>query len=402
MSDNHEVERFERTRLANVPTHLQHKAKRSNGAAPQRGTRVGKLVVRSAADAAAAPPRDYYLKGLISPGELSLWWGEGGCGKTFLLIYIAYLLALGRQIFSRRVKAVRVLYLGLEGETGIEQRIDALRREYGDAEGFAYIAQPLNLFSDAEAVDDLKQAIRQHRAGLVFIDTLNRAIGEGSESADADMGRLRGTFDDIRHETGAHVVVVHHGGKDETRGPRGHSGLLFATDLVVHLAAGEMGVRTATVTRVKDGQSGAVFGFRLQVVELGIDGDGDPVTTCVAVETEATAVAPSAKPVRLHEEAASLLRHINDMLAEGQGRNDRPDPGMPIVPTLSRKVLHQALIRRGWLLLSDKLSKDGKRSESVPDAEWKRLYKRLTTLKLNGLVGFDSNNVWLAKAPETP
>jgi len=44
---------------------------------PERGTRFGKLLVRSVADAAAAPPRDYYLKGLISPGELSLWWGDG-------------------------------------------------------------------------------------------------------------------------------------------------------------------------------------------------------------------------------------------------------------------------------------------------------------------------------------
>jgi hypothetical protein len=402
MRGDDDVEAFERARVANLRPDARQKAKRPNGAAPQRGTRVGKLVVRSAADAAAAPARDYYLKGLISPGELSLWWGEGGCGKSFLLLYLAYMLALGRQVFGRRVKATRVLYLGLEGETGIEQRIDALRREHGDADGFAYIAQPVNLFSDTEAINDLKQAIQQHRAGLVFVDTLNRAIGEGSESADADMGRLRDTFDEIRHETGSHVAVVHHGGKDESRGPRGHSGLLFSTDLVVHLTEGEAGARTATVTRVKDGQSGAAFGFKLQEVDLGIDDDGDPITTCIAVETDASAAAPTAKPVRLHEEALSLLRHITDAIAMGQGRTDQPIAGMPPVPTISRRTLHSFLIQCGWLRLSDRLSKQGERLESVSDAEHGRLWKRLNALQIKGLAGFNRSDVWLAKPAQMP
>jgi hypothetical protein len=371
---------------------------------PERGKRIGKLLLRSVADAAAAPPRDYYLKGLISPGELSLWWGDGGAGKTFFLLYMAYMLSLGRQVFGRRVKPVRVLYLGLEGEGGIEQRIEALRREHGDAEGFAYVAQPVNLFSDEAAIADVKEAIRQHGAGIVFVDTLNRAIGEGSESGDSDMGRLRSTFDQIRYETSAHVAVVHHGGKDEARGPRGHSGLLFATDVTVKLAEGEMGSRSATVTRVKDGESGAVIGFKLRKIELGIDEDGDPIETAIAEETDTPAA--TAKPgkgsPKLHAEAVSLFQHITDAVAEGLGENARPEPGMPLVPTLSRDVMNKKLIHRGWLKVSTRLSRGGKETETLADRESDRLWGRLNALQNAGFLGFNRYAVWLAKAAATP
>jgi hypothetical protein len=348
--------------------------------APQRGTRIGKLLLRTPADAAAAPPRDYYLKGLISPGELSLWWGDGGAGKTFLLLYLAYMLALGRQVFGRRVKPVR---------------------EYGDAEGFAYIAQPVNLFSDAEAIADLKAAICQHGAGLVFVDTLNRAIGEGSESGDSDMGRLRSTFDAIRYETGAHVAVVHHGGKDEARGPRGHSGLLFATDLVVKLVEGEAGNRTATVTRVKEGEAGAVFGYTIRKVQLGIDADGDPIETGIAEEAAAAAAPAGKGKPRLHPEAESLLRHITDAIAEGLGRNDRPKPGMPLVPTLPRDVMNLKLIQQDWLKLANRLSKGGTEMESLAKGESDRLWKMLNILENKHLIGFNRRVVWLPQAPAT-
>ncbi len=34
------------------------------------------------------PDRDYILKGMMSPQELSVWWGPPKCGKSFLLMRI--------------------------------------------------------------------------------------------------------------------------------------------------------------------------------------------------------------------------------------------------------------------------------------------------------------------------
>ena len=74
------------------------------------------------ADAASAPPRHYLLRGLIAPGELSLWWGPPKCGKSFLLLRLAYGLALGAGMWGRKAKPCRVLYVAAEGEGGFRRR----------------------------------------------------------------------------------------------------------------------------------------------------------------------------------------------------------------------------------------------------------------------------------------
>ena len=47
------------------------------------------------ADLDTAPKRDYLLKGVLAPGEMSIWVGPPKCGKSFLLMFVAYKLALG-------------------------------------------------------------------------------------------------------------------------------------------------------------------------------------------------------------------------------------------------------------------------------------------------------------------
>jgi RecA-family ATPase len=62
---------------------------------------------------------------------MSLWVGPHKCGKSFLMLHIAYLLSLGRSVFGLRVRPTKVLYVAAEGEGGIVNRIKALRDKYG-------------------------------------------------------------------------------------------------------------------------------------------------------------------------------------------------------------------------------------------------------------------------------
>ena len=45
--------------------------------------------------------------------------------------------------------------------------------------------------------------------------------------------------------------------------------------------------RAATITKGKDGEDGAEFGFRLNTVTIGQDEDGDDITSCVVEHTAA-------------------------------------------------------------------------------------------------------------------
>ena len=65
--------------------------------------------------------------------------------------------------------------------------------------------------------------------------------------------------------------------------------LFAAADTVIEVTAGVVlgvTVGVANVEKSRDGKTGEQFPFRLEIVNLGVDSDGDPVTTCVVVATE--------------------------------------------------------------------------------------------------------------------
>ena len=53
---------------------------------------------------------------------------------------------------------------------------------------------------------------------IIEIDTLSRIMAGGDENNAADMTALIRNIDTLRAATGAHVVLVHHTGKDTARG----------------------------------------------------------------------------------------------------------------------------------------------------------------------------------------
>jgi len=79
--------------------------------------------------------------------------------------------------------------------------------------------------------------------------------------------------------------VVHHTGKDATRGLRGHSSLFAALDAAVEVTR-EGDRREWKVAKAKDGQDGAEHPFRLAVLDLGEDDEGEAVTSCVIAPDE--------------------------------------------------------------------------------------------------------------------
>jgi hypothetical protein len=92
---------------------------------------------------------------------------------------------------------------------------------------------------------------------------------------------------EITRLTGAMVVLVHHSGQDESRGARGWSGLRAAADFEMEIIRSDND-RVATVTKMKGGEDGGEYGFKLETVTVGMDDDGDVETTCVVVYTDSS------------------------------------------------------------------------------------------------------------------
>jgi hypothetical protein len=265
--------------------------------AKNRGRKYGSLIVLGTKDLDTAAPREYLIKGLMSSAEISIWVGPPKCGKSFLLLYISYMLSLGRSVFGRRVKQISVLYVAAEGEGGIANRIRALRDRYGDSPNFHFIAQPADLLHRTGHLEDLKLAAAAVGAQLIVLDTLSRLMSGGDENAPGDMGTFIKNVGELRHETQAHISIVHHGTKSSNGStPRGHSSLTGADDALIEVIKLDDGTRTATVIHAKDDADGDRFGFKLSRVELGTDPDGDAIATLIVDEMAEPAAASAQAP----------------------------------------------------------------------------------------------------------
>jgi hypothetical protein len=142
------------------------------------------------------------------------------------------------------------------------------------------------------------------------LDTLNRSL-VGSESKEQDMTAYLSAADMLREAFGCAVAIVHHCGVESSR-PRGHTSLTGAAD--AQLAVKRVGATsTVTVEYMKDGPEGDVIASRLEVVEVSVDHDGKPITSCVVVADEAPpASASEAKGHKLTPNQQSLLNILEE------------------------------------------------------------------------------------------
>src|SRR5690606_31290231 len=118
-------------------------------------------------------------------------------------------------------------------------------------------------------------------------DTLAQAGGGIDENSSEGMGQMIEIFQELQRNLGGVVNVVHHTGKDASRGMRGHSSLRGALDFAIECRRvdGADKYRAQLVLdKVKDGEDGRVIDFSMERVFLGQDEDGDDVTSLVVAQ----------------------------------------------------------------------------------------------------------------------
>lgn len=240
------------------------------------------------------PPLQWRVRGVLPTVGLVALYGPSASGKSFLAFDLATAIAEGRCWFEYRVQPTAVLYICLEGEAGLSLRAHAWERRYGRKvpDGVRMLIQPFNL-TDRASVHELAALIPA--GAVVFIDTLNRAAPTADENSSKDMGEILEAAKLLQSLIQGLVVLIHHTGKDSTRGLRGHSSLFAACDAVVEVVRAE-DIREWKVSKSKDGTDGGSHVFTLEVVELGADEFGDAITSCVVVPDQDDS-APREKPL---------------------------------------------------------------------------------------------------------
>ena len=281
--------------------------------------------------------RNYLVKGWLGEGQMSVIYGPSNVGKSFFALDMSWHVSGSKVWNGHKVVGGSVLYLATEGGMAFHNRVVALGLQYPDHKDvkLAVRPAPVNLLdgdADMAVLEKLcREVSRRHgKVKMIVVDTLSRSMAGGNENSPEDMTRFIGNCDKMRGMTGAHVAIVHHSGKDKAAGARGHSSLRAATDTEIELDYDEStGMRTAKATKQRDMETGALFSFKLNVVDLGVDEDGDPVTTCTVQEASESEIEEASRP-RIKGKNQVLIRQVFTQLrGEGVGRPNPSGAGYP-------------------------------------------------------------------------
>ena len=212
-------------------------------------------------DLAKLGPMDYLIHGLIPAGQAFLLFGPRKAGKTFLAIDMGLCIATGRDWHDRAVKKGKVLHVIAEGnKAAIGNRVtawlDANAKDPAERAALAedirahwrLIGSPVYVDNEATLAEFL-QTIGDGWS-LVIIDPLLRAMS-GDTNAQRDMSAFIAAFDAIRLATGGACLIVHHSGKDESKGPLGSIALEAAVDGAARFTK-DGGRHTLQVTLMRD------------------------------------------------------------------------------------------------------------------------------------------------------
>lgn len=336
--------------------------------------------LQSGADLMDVPMPRWLVRGVLPADALAALFGPSGSGKSFIALDLCAAIADGApEWFGRRVTGAPVTYCALEGARGLQKRIHAwtIRHHRPLPARLRFITQGIDL-RNQDDIADLAAAVVASSAGdgLLVLDTLNRAAPGADENSSRDMGDLIEGAKELQRRIGGVVLLVHHTGKDGTKGLRGHSSLYAALDVAIEVSRTDSR-REWSIAKSKDDEDGARAAFVLRVVELGSDPDGDPVTSCI-VEPDGATAADTVQRLKLpqgsnqkiaYQAIGELLRHAKDF-DKGGAPNGRPciqidsafaavAARMPCAEESRRYVARRAVtamvgngiyqVREGWL-----------------------------------------------------
>lgn len=259
-------------------------------------------------------PDDQLVEGVIGRIALSIVYGDSNSGKTFFAIALGCAVEAGWEWMGKHTVKGMVVYLATEAPGSVIKRVQAYQRHYGRKLRQLFIVKsPIDLFdgaADAGAVVDLIKSLeKKHGAKceLVIGDTLARLAAGANENSDEDMSTVIRHAEQIKREAKTHVLLIHHSGKDKSKGARGWSGLRAAIDTEIEITADAFtGLHTAAITKQRDMHGkGLRIGFKLEVVDLGPGQWDSRQTSCVVIPAEAPA--KQAKGKRVSEVAGAII-----------------------------------------------------------------------------------------------
>lgn len=266
---------------------------------------------------------DWHIRKYLESDSLGVLYGPPETGKSFVTIDWACCIATGKEWRGNRVKMGPVLVIIGEGRNGYARRLAAwAKANETSLQGVPlHVSNMATQLTDPTASIELGAVVAEFSRAygdpvMIIVDTLARNFGPGDENSSRDMQAAIATCDLLRDATKASVVLVHHVGKDASRGARGSGALLGAVDCEYSVTREPDGLIRLESTKMKEASRPEALAFRFESVDLGLEDDeGEPVTSAVLVD----ALAPAGQPTT-SAKLGTTQRRMLKLLADEYAR----------------------------------------------------------------------------------
>lgn len=236
---------------------------------------------------------EWLIKDTVNANGMCVLAGPPQSGKSFIALEMAMAVAHGTDYNGKRVEKGAVVYQAGEGQRGFHKRVEAYREHFGREDvPFVLLQEPINLFGDESTVVDFIgevlawEAFYGEKVRMLVIDTFSAATPGVNENASDHVTTVLARLQRIQKECDCTVLVLHHMNADGSR-VRGHSSLQGNVDNVLICRKLEITdrdnriVRTVTIDKNKDGEAGGIRRFVLKRVVIGVDAEGDEISSCI-------------------------------------------------------------------------------------------------------------------------
>lgn len=222
---------------------------------------------------------DWLVKGVFEHNTLAAIIGESGVGKSFVGIDLACCVATGLPWHGRQTKQGTVVYFAGEGGNGLSLRITAWEQHHGVREAPLWVSSEAIDLSDSDnMLPIVKNELGQLDTppSLIIIDTLAKHYS-GEENSAKELGLFIKNLESLRQEFNITVIVIHHSGKDPSKGARGSSAFRAALDHEILVAKPDKGFLKISCEKARNSEPFTPMSFKFKNIHL-LENDGSPIT----------------------------------------------------------------------------------------------------------------------------
>lgn len=166
------------------------------------------------------PKVPFYLKDWLPKQGKAEIYGQAKAGKSFLAVQLARSIAAGDDFVGIPTNAGRVLYLQFElGQSVLQSRM----AQTGQAYENVFVGTTFSMKLDTNAGQaQFTQAIVAVKPQVIILDPFYKIIS-GDENESKDVKKITDFLDGIIEGFDCSILILHHSGKDLSKGGRGSS-----------------------------------------------------------------------------------------------------------------------------------------------------------------------------------